>query len=108
MGIEERQCEYCKCVASEYMIAYCNECDKYVCRNNKYPCDYMNVPEMIYDEINICGYCQIKKKMTEEHRNIFEDKENELEYKIRTLNNDLLQLYKQLEKYNLGIYIDFN
>ena len=79
------------------MIAYCNDCDKYVCRNNKYPCDYMNVPEMIYDEFNICGYCQIKKKMTEEHRTIFEDKENELEYKIRTLNNDLLQLHKQLE-----------
>ena len=35
MGVEERQCEYCKCVASEYSIEYCDECDKYVCLNKK-------------------------------------------------------------------------
>ena len=48
MGVDERQCEYCKCVASEYLINYCDECNKYVCLNKKYPCDYMNVPEMIF------------------------------------------------------------
>ena len=90
MGIEERQCEYYKCVASEYMIAYCNKCDKYFRRNSKYFCVYLNAPEMIYYEINICGYCQIKTKMTEEEIHVFE-KEKDLEmqsgYSTRNIYN---------------------
>ena len=73
MGIEERQCEYCKCVPSEYMIAYCNECDKYVCRNNKYPCGFMNVPEMIYDEFKII-------EIIFEHYNINDIKQKSNQY----------------------------
>ena len=96
MGVEERQCEYCKCVASEYSIEYCDECDKYVCLNKKYPCDNMNVPEMLFDEISICGYCQLKKKLSDEDRKNFEDNEKDLEEKIKLLNEDLFKLYKQL------------
>ena len=96
MGVDERQCEYCKCVASEYLINYCDECNKYVCLNKKYPCDYMNVPEMIFEEISICGYCQLKKKLTKEDNKNFKEKEKDLEKKIQQLNEDLFKLYKQL------------
>ena len=96
MGVEERQCEYCKCVSSEYYIKHCDECDKYVCINKEYPCDNMNVPKMIYDESRVCGYCQLKKKLSEEDRNNFEDKENDLEKKIMLLNEDLFKVYTQL------------
>ena len=99
MGIEERQCEYYKCVASEYMIAYCNKCDKYFRRNSKYFCVYLNAPEMIYYEINICGYCQIKTKMTEEEIHVFE-KEKRPGNAIRVQHKEHLQLYKQLERKN--------
>ena len=62
----------------------------------KYHCDHMNVPEMLFDEISTCGYCQLKKKLSDEDRKNFEDNEKDLEEKIKLLNEDLFKLYKQL------------
>ena len=51
---------------------------------------------MLFDEISICGYCQLKKKLSDEDRKNFEDNEKDLEEKIKLLNEDLFKLYKQL------------
>ena len=103
MGVDELQCYYCKCVASEYSIVNCDTCDKNVCINDKYPCNNIKVPKMIFDDDNIeivgnmCGYCQQKRKLPEEDREEYEQKEKKLVYEIRQLQKKLFSHYKQLE-----------
>ena len=99
MGLEERQCAYCECVATNSSIIICDVCDRYVCKNEDGPdCDFMTVPEYkVKDDIWMCGFCQLKENLSKEQLNEFIQKENMLRKQIKELHKTLKDHYKQLE-----------
>ena len=102
MGCDERPCEYCKCIATEYSIIECEICNKCVCINNeRCTCDYFKstIPKFDFTDVATCGFCQLKSKLSIETRLNFEDTEKNLLKKINKLNKELIEHYKKLEMY---------
>ena len=101
MGCDERQCEYCKCIATEYSIIECEICNKCVCINNeRCTCDYFkSIPKFDFNDVATCGFCQLKTKMVKQDLENFENTEKDLNQKINTLNEMLIEHYKKLEIY---------
>ncbi len=99
MGCEERQCDYCGNVGTNYWINSCDVCDRYVCDNEESPdCNFMKVPESKeIDDVWTCGYCQLKKKLNGNKLEEFKQKEKLLRKQIQELEKNLKNHYKQLE-----------
>ena len=97
MGIDYHVCMYCQEVDSEYRIRYCDKCNRRVCQ----ACDD-DVPKFTYDDenLNTCGYCQIKDRLSDKMKKDFEKIEGDLISSIKKLNEKLYCHYKTLIKQN--------